>query len=110
MHKEIKLNNQRASFTRRIKRKILLEIADGKKPIEVILKYASEVVENNTTDKKYALKLIHKWKKEMYENKEILNILNHKIDNEIIEDEINAINIDENEDILGVEIKSSKYT
>jgi len=102
MKEDIKQNNKRTSFSRRIKREILLEIADGKKPKEVFLKYAAETLKNKVQDKKYALKMIHKWKKEMYENKEILHILNHKVDKNALYNEINSINIDENEDILGI--------
>ena len=96
----MKPNNKRATFSKRIKREILLEIADGKTPDEVLLKYAPEVIKNNTQDRKYAAKMIHKWKKEMYGNKEMLHILNHKVDKEMLEKEIKSIIVDDDEDIL----------
>lgn len=103
MNEEIKLNKQRANFSRRIKRKILLEIADGKNPKEIFATCAPEILKNNTNDKKYVAKLIHKWKKEMYKNMEILFISNYDVTPEMLDYEIKALDDDDSEkDILGI--------
>lgn len=91
MNEEIKLNKLRAKFSKRIKRKILLEIADGKNPKEIFETYIPEMLKNNITDKKYVAKMIHKWKKEMYKNIEILHILNYDVTSEMLDYEIKAM-------------------
>ena len=106
MDNEVKFNKERVSFSRSIKRKILLEIANGKNPNKVLMELANIPKEKFNNDKKYATKLIHKWRKEMYENKEILNILNHDLNQKIIEDEIVAIGDDKEEDIIILNINN----
>ena len=96
--KDIKLDGQRVRFSRKIKRKILLEIAKGRKPQEVFLEFAFDSFDEITKDKKYASKLLYKWRQELYQNKEILNLLNHDVDNKMIEDEIRNIGEDEEKD------------
>lgn len=98
MNEEIKLNKQRAKCSKRIKRKILLEIADGKSPKEVFATCAPELLKDNITDKKYAAKMVHKWKKEMYKNIEILHILNYEVTPEMLDYEIKAMEDDNSED------------
>ncbi|MBQ7286763.1 MAG: hypothetical protein IJW73_03275, partial [Candidatus Gastranaerophilales bacterium] len=75
--KDVNLNTQRVSFSKRIKRKILLEVSKGRKPQEVFLEYAFDSFDEITKDKKYVAKLLYKWRKDLYENKEILNFLNY---------------------------------
>ncbi len=96
--KDIKLDGQRVRFSRKIKRKILLEIAKGRKPQEVFLEFAFDSFDEITKDKKYASKLLYKWRQELYQNKEILNLLNHDVDNKMIEDEIRNIGEDKEKD------------
>ena len=96
--KDVNLNTQRVSFSKRIKRKILLEVAKGRKPQEVFLEYAFKSFDEITTDKKYVAKLLYKWRKEIYENKEMLNFLNYEIDLKSLDDEIDNFGEDESED------------
>ena len=98
--KDIRLDGQRVRFSRKIKRKILLEFAKGKKPHEIFLECAFDSLDEITKDKKYAAKLIYKWRQELYHNKEILNLLNHKIDDEMIEEEIENIGDDNEKDYV----------
>ena len=97
--KEVKINNQRTSFSKNIKRKILLEIAKGENPETAFLKHAFESLKEVSNDKKYAAKLLYKWRKEMYENKEILSLLNHNVDKALLKDEIISIGADCEEEI-----------
>lgn len=98
--KDVKLDGQRVRFSKKIKRNILLEIVKGTSAQDAFLKHAFESLEEITKDKKYASKLLYKWKQEMYENKEILNLLNHNIDFDVINAEINNIGDDEEDDFI----------
>lgn len=107
--KEVKINNQRLSFSKNIKRKILLEVAKGESPENALLKCGFESLEEISNDKKYAAKLLHKWRKEVYENKGILNLLTHDVDKETLKEEIISIGADceeESEDITIDELES----
>ena len=101
---DVKINNQRVSFSKKIKRKMLLEFAKGKNPKDFLLEFAFSSLINITKDKKYSSKLLHKWKKELYLNKNILSILSHKIDNQMIDYEIENIDtsalLDNEEEIV----------
>ena len=96
--KDVNLNTQRVSFSKRIKRKILLEVSKGRKPQDVFLQYAFDSFDEITSDKKYVAKLLYKWRQELYENKEILNFLNYKIDEQSLKEEIDNLGTDDEED------------
>ena len=105
--KDVNLNSQRVSFSKRIKRKILLEVSKGRKPQEVFLEYAFDSFDEITKDKKYVAKLLYKWRQELYENKEILNFLNYKIDERSLKEEIDNLGSDDEEDHVldGIELE-----
>ena len=105
--KDVNLNTQRVSFSKRIKRKILLEVSKGRKPQEVFLEYAFDSFDEITKDKKYVAKLLYKWRQELYENKEILNFLNYKIDEKSLKEEISNIGSDDEQDHVldGIELE-----
>ncbi|MBQ4647333.1 MAG: hypothetical protein IJB79_08295 [Candidatus Gastranaerophilales bacterium] len=86
--KDVNLDGQRVRFSKKIKRKILLEISKGANAKDVLLKYAFSSFDEISADKKYAAKLLSKWRKELYQNKEVLNFLNHEIDFGAIDEEI----------------------
>ena len=98
--KNVKLDGQRVRFSKKVKRDILLEIAKGENAQDAFLKHAFNSLEKITNDKKYASKLLYKWKQELYENKEIINLLNHVIDFETIEAEIKNIGDDKKDDFI----------
>jgi len=100
---DIKFNKQRITFSKKIKRKILLEIIKGEKPTKALLKHTSLTLEEISSDKKYAAKLIYKWKQEVYKNREILFLLNHELDEEMIDEEI-ANSGDDNEEGIDLEL------
>ena len=50
---DVKFNSQRISFSKKIKRKMLLELAKGKKPKEILLENAFVSLNEITQDKKY---------------------------------------------------------
>lgn len=97
--KDIKINKKRVGFSKRIKRKILLEVAKGKKMEDALLEHAFVSLEGITTDKKYAAKLFYKWSKEVYEHRDMLFLLNHEVDSDMIDDEIDNIGEDEEDEI-----------
>ena len=101
---DVKINSQRVSFSKKIKRKMLLEFAKGKNPKDFLLETVFESLVEITKDKKYSSKLLYKWKKELYLNKNILSILSHKVDNQMIDDEIENIDtsvlLNKKDDIL----------
>lgn len=88
---DVKLNNQRTSFSKKIKRKMLIELAKGKKPKEILLENAFDSLNNVTQDEKYSSKLLHKWRKELYFNKTLLHFLSNQIDNKVLNYEIENI-------------------
>ena len=98
--KDVKMNEQRIRFSKKVKREILLEIAKGTSAQEAFLKYAFASLDEITKDKKYASKLLFKWKQELYENKEMLNLLNHNIDFETINAEIKDIGNDKEDNFI----------
>ena len=57
--------------------------------------------------KKYVAKLLYKWRQELYENKEILNFLNYKVDEKSLKEEISNIGSDDEQDHVldGIELE-----
>ena len=102
--KEPKSNKQRTSFSKKTKRKALLEFAKGKKPQEILLNDGKI----NTTDKKYVAKLLYKWRKEVYQNKEILNLLSHKVTQDMIDEEVENMGSDD-EEYMGISEKEIEF-
>lgn len=102
---DIKLNNQRITFSKKIKRKFLLEYASGKSPNEIFSDNLNFPLDKISNDKKYASKLLNKWKQELYDDKEILHFLKNDINNNDIQDEINSLGTDEELNV----IKHKKY-
>ena len=95
MFKENK--KQRKHFSKQFKRKVLLEYAKGRKPADILSGFGV----NLTKDKKYAPKLIHKWKNELYKNIGILSLNYANLDEDYSCCEINTMgNDDEADDIL----------
>ena len=72
----------------------MLEYSKGKSSDEIL----NEIIAySNTQDKKYASKIIHKWRKEMYSNREILYLINHG-DIESLEYDISSMEQESDED------------
>lgn len=95
MKEDVKINDKRITFSKKVKRKVLLELVKGSNPTQALLKHTSLSLDEITSDKKYAAKLIHKWKQEYYKNREILFILNHELDEEMIDEEIANLTMEE---------------
>ncbi len=90
----------RKRFTNQFKRKILLEYSKGKKPAEIFLENGIDF----TADKKYALKLVHKWKQELYKNINWLSLEYCNIDFDYAQKEIDTIGKDSEIDNIPNEI------
>jgi len=92
-----KLKNTRKHFSAQFKRLILLEYAKGRNPAEIFTDFSVDL----TGDKKYAVKLINRWKNEVYKNMNILSLNFHNIDFENARQEINSMGNDgETDNIL----------
>ncbi len=91
---------KKTNFSKEQKRRALVELSKGKSPDEVF-----EIVFENSgklksADKKYRAKLLHKWRNEMYNNKEVLNFQKKEMNNETLEYEIKNMDIEiENDEI-----------
>ena len=85
------------TFSRQFKRKFLLEYSKGKKPNDIFEEFGI----NLTSDKKYASKMLHKWKNELYKNPLMLISEYVNLDLSYVNEEITAIGNDfENDDII----------
>ena len=90
----------RSFFTEKFKRKVLLEYAKGKKPAQILSEFGIPL----SQDKKYALKLIHKWKGELYKNINLLELNLSNLDLNYAQQEIDTIGSDDEEDDILDEI------
>lgn len=101
--KDVKLNNERKTFSKKFKREILLEVIKGKSAKNALFDSFSQLTQENTKDKKYAPKLLYKWKKEFYSNIESLFLLNHEIDEKMIKSEIASLGNEEEEEEINID-------
>lgn len=92
MLEEIK--KTRKHFSNKFKRKVFLEYIKGRKPVQILTDFRV----NLTEDKKYAVKLIHKWKNELYKNMGQLNLNYMNIDFDYAKTEIDFIGDDSEKD------------
>ena len=82
--------NTRLNFSKPFKRRALLAYSSGKK--------ACEILNKKSPDKKYAAKLIHKWRNELYKNPNLIVLAYENIDLEYFKEEIDLIGNDFEED------------
>lgn len=94
---DVKFNKERKTFSKQIKRKVLLEYAKGKNVNNIVKECLFENLDK-IKDEKYASKLIHKWKKEMYHNKEHLNTQICNPTNEFLDYELDTLKITKEEE------------
>ena len=82
----------RYQYSHDFKRQAVLEVYSGRKADEVLLESGYDLTELMKKDKKYAAKLIHKWKREFMKNPESLSILNvEKLTDECLLKEISYL-------------------
>ena len=86
MNKTDLKDNTRIHFSKPFKRRALLAYANGKK--------AKEILNKESSDKKYASKLIHKWRNELYKNPNLIALIYENIDLEHFYEEIDLIGDD----------------
>ena len=82
---------KRLYFSHDFKRDALVLYAGGLSAKDVFLKLGINISSLEKNDKKYASKLINKWKNEVYSNKEILYLLSCNLENKRLISEIEAI-------------------
>jgi len=87
---------ERVHFSKYFKRRALLEFSRVKKPNEALKACGFDIDEELLLDKKYAAKLLHKWRKELYQNCEMLSFMNCEMTDEALKREIAAL--ENNED------------
>lgn len=79
---------ERVHFSRYFKRRVLLEYARLKKPNEALRACGFDIDSALLIDKKYASKLIHKWRKELYQNHHMRSFMNCEMTDEALKREI----------------------
>lgn len=105
---KIKINEQRISFSKKIKRQILLDVARGYDENETFLRHTQVLLSEITSDKKYVSKILHKWRKELYADREYLKINSYGVDKIMLQDEIKNMGKDEEFDEVQ-EVAIRKY-
>ncbi len=91
------MKKTRYKYTKEQKERILYEISLNKTSLDAFNSIGINLDKLDITDEKYRAKLISKWKKELYINKDNILILNRNHQNIQLEKEINQ---KENEDII----------
>ena len=76
----------RIYFSKQFKRAALIEYSTGKSPDEVLKSLGYKYI---TDDKKYASKLIFKWRKEFYDNLKLYPLLNKDFNENLLKFEMN---------------------
>ncbi|MBR1618197.1 hypothetical protein IJ670_08620 [bacterium] len=93
---------KRTTFSDTFKRKAVINYILGKS--------WSEIFPNiNSSDKKYSSKLLHKWRIELYSNKEKMYFINQEMTNSALQDEIELMTYDSDTDEIMTTAKS-KFT
>ena len=92
-----KIKKYRYKYTKEQKERILYEISLNKSVDEAFAAIEIDVHKLNTVDEKYKAKLISKWKKELYSNKDNISVLNKNNQLIQLEKEINQFS---NEDVI----------
>ncbi len=98
--KDVVYNTKRNRFSENFKRRVLLEFSKGKSPNEALSVFGYDANKFNNNDKKYSSKLIHKWHKELYKNREILFNSWKNIKNTDLQYEINSMADDDEKDFI----------
>lgn len=80
--------SQRVHFSKYFKRRALIEFARLKKPNEALIACGFDLEKELVKDKKYAAKLLHKWRKELYNNNQIMSFMNFDLTDEVIKNEL----------------------
>ena len=96
----IENNKTKKHFSRQFKRMALLEYAKGKKPSQIFF----ELGVKSTDDKKYASKLINKWKQELYKNINLISLSFVNINSKYAKQEIDSIGDDGEIDTISEEL------
>ena len=88
---DIKINKKRIHFSHDFKRDALILYTSGLSAYDALLKLGVSVEYLKKDNGKYASKLINKWKKEIYSQKENLYLSSCKLEKKRVLDEIEAI-------------------
>jgi transposase-like protein len=99
-------DKKRTYYSKDFKRKALYEVINGADFEDVLRKFGIDVDSLIKNDKKYCSKLLSKWKKEVYENNEMLYLINSKISNSDIENELRFLVDDDENDCIMDDIKT----
>lgn len=82
---------ERVHFSKYFKRRVLLEYARVKNANEAFRVCGFEIDEESLGDKKYAAKLLYKWRKELYQNYHLLSFMNCEMTDEVLRREIESL-------------------
>ena len=84
-HKEKSNRKTRVCFSKQIKRLALIELSKGKNAKQI---FNALGIELSSNDKKYAAKLIHKWRKEFFDNSKLYPISDRGFDEKLLRYEL----------------------
>jgi len=99
------MQNKRIRYSKEFKRKALLNIMQGEDALEVLKSSGFDLAQVLKNDKKYVSKIIHKWKKEIYQNKENMYLVNSEITNNILKEEILKLKDENEKDTVMLDLK-----
>ena len=82
---------KRISYSKDFKYSALIRVINGENFEDVLRSSGFNIDNLIKKDKKYCPKLLHKWKKEIYENPELIYFINNEISNNEIEAQIEIL-------------------
>lgn len=91
--------SQKIYYPKTLRRQAFIEISKGKKLCDFLIEKGYNISDLIKKDKKYALKLAHKWKQEFFTHKELININSYKLTDDILKDELMIIQSDKESDL-----------
>lgn len=92
--------SQKNYYSKILRRRAFIEISKGKKLYDFLIEEGYNIDDLIKKDKKYALKLAHKWKKEFFEQRELIYVNSYRLTDKILKEELVLIQ-QEQEDDLG---------
>lgn len=82
---------KRIRYSKEFKRWALKEAVSGKNNNDILRASGFDIEPLIKKDKKYASKLLHKWRKEIFENSSKMYITSIKLTDKVIKDEIESM-------------------
>ena len=101
---------KRIRYSKEFKRWALRVASSGKSNNDILRASGFDIEPLIKKDKKYASKLLHKWRKEIFENSSKMHISSMKLTDEVIKDEIESMYFDDDVDEIMLGIREEGLT